>query len=37
MVAPKSLRIVWDRKARNHFKDILAYLEKQNEKEPLAY
>lgn len=30
MVKPSAFKIVWDRKALDHFKDILTYLEKQN-------
>lgn len=34
MVKPTSFKIVWDRKALDHFKDILAYLEKQSKQAP---
>ena len=34
MVKPKSFKIVWDRKALDHFIDILTYLEKQNSQAP---
>ena len=30
MVKPNSLKIVWDRKALDHFKDNLAFLAKQS-------
>lgn len=30
MVKPSSFKIVWDRKALDHFKEILTYLEKQS-------
>ena len=34
MVKPNSLKIVWDRKALDHFKDILAFLAKQSAQAP---
>ena len=34
MVKPNSLKIVWDRKALDHFKDILAFLAKQSDQAP---
>lgn len=34
MVKPTSLKIVWDRKALDHFKDILAFLSKQSDQAP---
>ena len=34
MVDPASYRIVWDRKALDHFKDILTYLETQSKQAP---
>ena len=34
MVKPISFKIVWDRKALDHFKDILTYLEKQSQQAP---
>lgn len=34
MVKPSSLKIVWDRKALDHFKDILTYLGKQSQQAP---
>lgn len=34
MVKSLSFRIVWDRKALDHFKDILEYLEKQSKQAP---
>ena len=34
MVKPGLFKIVWDRKALAHFKDILAYLEKQSPRAP---
>ena len=34
MVKPISFKIVWDRKALDHFKDILAYLKKQSDQAP---
>ena len=34
MVKPSSYRIVWDRKALDNFKEILAYLEKQSIQAP---
>ena len=33
MVKP-SYKIIWDRKALDHFKDILSYLEKQSQQAP---
>lgn len=33
MVKPK-FKIIWDRKALDHFKDILTYLEKQSKQAP---
>lgn len=34
MVKPNSFKIIWDRKALDHFKDILTYLEKQSNQAP---
>jgi len=34
MVKPNSLKIVWDRKALDHFKDILAFLAKHSDQAP---
>jgi plasmid stabilization system protein ParE len=34
MVKPNSFRLIWDRKALDHFKDILTYLEKQSNQAP---
>ena len=34
MVKPNSFKIIWDRKALDHFKDILIYLEKQSNQAP---
>jgi len=34
MVKPFSFQIVWDRKALNHFKDILTFLEEQSKQAP---
>ncbi|WP_317897626.1 type II toxin-antitoxin system RelE/ParE family toxin [Aurantibacillus circumpalustris] len=34
MVKPISFKIIWDRKALDHFKDILTYLEKQSNQAP---
>ncbi|MEO6302950.1 MAG: type II toxin-antitoxin system RelE/ParE family toxin [Bacteroidia bacterium] len=34
MVKPISVKIIWDRKALDHFKDILTYLEKQSDQAP---
>jgi len=34
MVKPASWRIIWDREALDHFKDILTYLEKQSKQAP---
>jgi plasmid stabilization system protein ParE len=34
MVKPSSFQIVWDRKALNHFKDILTYLEEHSKQAP---
>ncbi len=34
MVKPLSFKIVWDRKALDHFKDILTFLEKQSTQAP---
>ena len=34
MVKPISFKIIWDRKALDHFKDILTYLEKQSSQAP---
>lgn len=34
MVKPNSFKIIWDRKALDHFKDILTYLEKQSDQAP---
>ena len=35
MVKPASFKIVWDRKALDHFKDILSYLDKQSKQAPI--
>lgn len=34
MVKPASYKIIWDRKALDHFKDILNYLQKQSDQAP---
>lgn len=34
MVKSISVKIIWDRKALDHFKDILTYLEKQSDQAP---
>lgn len=34
MVKSHSFKIIWDRKALDHFKDILIYLEKQSDQAP---
>ncbi len=34
MVKPISFKIIWDRKALDHFKDILTYLQKQRDQAP---
>lgn len=34
MVKSSAFKLTWDRKALDHFKDILAYLEKQSEQAP---
>jgi hypothetical protein len=34
MVKPKSLKVVWDVEALNHFKEILTYLEEQSSQAP---
>jgi plasmid stabilization system protein ParE len=34
MVKPSSFKIIWDRTALNHFKGILAYLEKKSPQAP---
>lgn len=34
MVKPTSFKIIWDRKALDHLKDILTYLEKQSKQAP---
>lgn len=34
MVKPLAFKIIWDRKALDHFKEILSYLEKQSSQAP---
>lgn len=34
MVKPTAYKIFWDRKALDHFKDILSYLQKQSDQAP---
>jgi len=34
MVKPTSFKIIWDRKALDHFKEILTYIEKQSTQAP---
>lgn len=35
MVRPSAYKISWDRKALDHFKEILTHLEKQSEQAPI--
>ena len=34
MVKPKNYKVIWDRKALDHFKDILEFLSKKNSQAP---